>query len=59
MSKINRRKFIEKSVYSTIATIPIITVLDSLFIKEEKNLTRITILHTNDFHSHIRHLYKY
>ncbi len=53
MSKVNRRKFIKGAVYSTIATIPAITVLDSLFIKKENNLTRITILHTNDLHSHI------
>ena len=44
MSKVNRRKFIKGAVYSTIATIPVITVLDSLFIKKENEYISVNDL---------------
>ncbi len=52
MNKISRRNFIKKTGCSAISTIPIISY-PSFFINKSYKTTEITVLHTNDIHSHI------
>ena len=52
MNKINRRNFIKKTGSSALSALPIITY-PSFFINKKSKTIKLTILHTNDVHSHI------
>ncbi len=49
----NRRKFIKQTLYGSIGIAGLNLIPFNIFAAKKNNYTKITILHTNDVHSHI------